>query len=356
MVSAKKILYYATLAVLFLYFFFLGLFHLKSLLAPLAVAIVLALLVLPLNRKMERSFCNRPVASIINTLFLFLLSLGFLALLSLQVRNLVSDWPEIKETMKPKVEHLQDFLVENTFLKKEDLGSTEAKDPSSYIMKENTNPGKKALGFFSYVLGALGNYFLTFVYIFFLLNHRRHFKRFFIILFPDEKREEVTDVISKSAGVIQQYLLGRLILTGFLAAFYTLGLGVTGVNNFILVSVIVAIISIIPYIGNMIGLVIAMAFGYLTSGDPMILVGIGLTFLIGEFVESYILTPYVIGDKVDLHPFMVILVVVIGNLIWGIIGMLLAIPALAIVKVFFNHVKALEPLGFLLSSEKKEDE
>ena len=355
MVSAKKILNYAALSVVFLYFFFSGLFHLKSLLAPLAIAVVLSLLVLPLSRKLERSFCNRPVASLLNTLLLFLLSLGFLALLSLEVRNLVSDWPEIKETMKPKIEVVTDFITENTPIKKETLESDTGDGPFSYFTKEDINPGKKALGFFSYLLGALGTYFLTFVYIFFLLNHRRHFKKFFIILFPDKKREKVTDVISKSAEVIQQYLLGRLILTGFLAAFYTLGLGITGVNNFVLVSILVAIISIIPYIGNMIGLAIAMAFGYLTSGDPMVLIGISLTFLIGEFVESYILTPYVIGDKVDLHPFMVIVIVVIGNMLWGIMGMLLAIPLLAIVKVIFNHIEPLKPAGFLLSSGKNSD-
>ena len=353
MANAKRILLYATQAVLFFYFLFLGLHNLKTLLAPLAVAVVLSLLVLPLNRKMERSFCNRPVASILNTFLIFLISLGFLALLSLQVRNLVNDWPQIKRTMEPKVEKLKEFVFEHTPLQEEDLDRATPRGPASYFIRSGSNPGQRALGFFSTMLGFLANYLLTFVYIFFLLNHRSHFKEFLLRLFPDEKKGKVQNAISGSATVTQQYLLGRRILTGFLAAFYTIGLGITGVNNFILVSVLVAIISIIPYVGNVIGFGIAMAIGYLTSGDPMVLLGIVLTFTIGEFIESYILTPYIIGDKVDLHPFMVVLVVVVGNAVWGIVGMLLAIPLLAIVNVVLLHIDPLKPFGFLLSTEGK---
>ncbi|MFO8145978.1 MAG: AI-2E family transporter [Bacteroidota bacterium] len=76
-----------------------------------------------------------------------------------------------------------------------------------------------------------------------------------------------------------------------------------------------------------------------------------LNFSIVQFLESYVLKPYVIGDKVDLHLFFVILVVIIGNLIWGIIGMILAIPLIAIVTVIFLHVPPLQPYGFLESNQ-----
>src|SRR5690606_42159221 len=67
------------------------------------------------------------------------------------------------------------------------------------------------------------------------------------------------------------------------------------------------------------GLVLALAFGYLTSGETGMLIGILITFAVAQFFESYFLEPYLVGDKVDLHPFMVILVVVLGGSIWGII-------------------------------------
>lgn len=347
MASGKKILYYSTLSLLFLYFIFLGLSKAKSFLAPLTVAIILALLVLPLSRKMERTFINRTAASIINTFILFLISIGFFALLSMQVKNLVNDWPAIMETMSPKIENIKSFVIDHTPITEKDF-----KDSSGESSLIGLPSGKKAAGFLNSITGFLGTYILTFIYVFFILNYRKHFKKFLLQLFPDERQDKIHKVISNSANVTKEYLIGKLILITFLSVFYSIGLGISGVNNFILVSVLAAVFSIIPYVGNIIGLSMALIFGYLTSGNPVVLIGIGLTFFIGQFVESYIMNPYIVGDKVDLHPFAVILVVIIGNLVWGIVGMIVAIPVLAIVNVVFINVKPLQAFGFLLSKQK----
>lgn len=350
--SGKKILYYFTLSILFLYFIFLGLTKGKPFLAPITVAIILSLLVLPICRKMERTFINRPVASIINTLLLFLLSIGFFALLSMQVKNLVDDWPKIMETMNPQIDRLKDFVLEHTPVSEKDMESSSEDSSIPFI---GIPSGKKAANFLNSVMSSMGTYLLTFVYVFFILNYRKHFKKFLLQLFPDDRRDRIQKIISNSANVTLEYLIGKLILIAFLAVFYSIGLGLSGVNNFILVSVLAAIFSIIPYIGNVIGFGMAMVFGYLTSGNPGVLIGISLTFLIGQFVESYIMNPYIVGDKVDLHPFVVILAVIIGNLVWGMIGMIVAIPVLAIINVVFLNVEPLQAFGFLLSKEKNHD-
>jgi len=352
MASGKKILYYSTLSILFLYFVFLGLTKGKPFLAPLTVALILSLLVLPLSIKMERTFINRPAASIINTLLLFLLSLGFLALLSMQVKNLVDDWPRIMETMNPKIDRFKGFLLEHTPISQKDMESSSEDSSIPFI---GIPSGKKAAGFVSSVMSFMSTYLLTFIYVFFILNYRKHFKKFLLRLFPDNRRDRIQKIISNSARVTHEYLIGKLILIAFLAVFYSIGLGLSGVNNFILVSVLAAVFSIIPYVGNVIGFGMAMVFGYLTSGNPGVLVGISLTFFVGQFVESYIMNPYIVGDKVDLHPFVVILSVIIGNYVWGMIGMIVAIPVLAIINVILLNVEPLQAFGFLISKEKNHD-
>ena len=142
---------------------------------------------------------------------------------------------------------------------------------------------------------------------------------------------------------------------GLLAILYSVGLGISGVNNFILVSVIAAVLTLIPYVGNILGFTMAVAFGFLTSGDTTVLIGIALTFTVTQFVESYVLQPYVIGERVDVHPFFVIVSVIIGNMIWGIIGMILAIPIMGIIVVILLNIKKLKPLGILLSKTKFSD-
>lgn len=353
MAKGKDILFYSTLVVLFFFFIFLGLFKAKGFFIPFITAIILALLMVPLSNKLEKRFMSRTWSSLLNTIILLLISVGFMALLSLQVKTFMDDWEKIKETMQPKVENFKSFVFEHTPFEQKDLEEAKG-DGSIPLMGNSSGAGKRAAGFFTAVLGFLGDFILTFIYIFFLLNYRKRFKAFLLRLFPDEKRKEVKEVINKSGKVTQKYLIGKLILIGILAALYAVGLGISGVNNFILVSVLAAVFSLVPYIGNIVGFGMAMAFGYLTSGDTTVLIGIIATFSIAQFVESYILEPYVVGDQVDLHPFFVILSVIIGGMVWGLMGMILAIPVLAIINVLFLNISALHPFGYLLSNSEED--
>jgi predicted PurR-regulated permease PerM len=131
---------------------------------------------------------------------------------------------------------------------------------------------------------------------------------------------------------------------------YSIGLGLSGVDNFILISLIAALLTLIPYVGNIIGFSLAMVFGYLTSGSTSVLIGIMLTFGIGQFIESYVLQPFVVGDRVKVHPFFTILVVVIGNFLWGVTGAVLAVPLFGIVTVVLLNISASHSLGLLFST------
>lgn len=349
--QGKRILLYGTLTVLGIYFLFLSLVKASGFLVPLATALILALLMIPLARRMEKTFLNRTASSLINTIIVLLVSLGFLALISMQVKTVVDDWSKIKETMQPKVEKMKAFLFEHTPLKKEDLEKSQQGTRIPF-MNGSSNAGQKAAAFLNKAMGFFGDYLLTFIYIFFLLNYRRRFKEFLLRLFPDSQKNKVKEVIENSANVTQKYLVGKLILIGLLAVLYAIGLGISGVNNFILISILAAVLSLLPYIGNIIGFGLAMVFGYLVSGEATVLIGIIITFTVAQFVESYILEPYIVGDQVSLHPFFVILAVIIGGMVWGIVGMVLSIPILAIIHVVFNHISPLKPFGFLLSKEE----
>ena len=350
----KKILLIATIFIVGFYFLFLSLVEAKGFLAPLVMAIVLALLMIPLSNKLEKTFMNRGFSSLTCTIFLLILSLGIFALLSFQIKNFVDDWELIKEKMHPKIEQAESFLYEHTALTKENLDTYKEENELSAI-GGGDSPGKKAFSFMTSVLGFISNYLLVFIYIFFLLNYRRKFKLFFLKLAPSEKNRETRLIIDKTATLVQQYLIGKSFLIILLTVLYSIGLGASGVDNFILISFIAAFLSLIPFIGNIIGFGLALVFGYLTTGEMGVLIGIIITFFVVQFIESYILEPYVVGDKVNLHPFFVILSIILGNMVWGVLGMILAIPVLGILNIILNHVPSLEPFGFLLSTDKKKD-
>ncbi len=352
--NGKKILIIGTMFIVGSYFLFLSLVKAQGFLAPLLMAIVLALLMIPLSNKLEKSFLNRGFSSLASTLMLFVISLGVFALLSFQIKNFVDDWELIKDKMHPKIEQAENFIYDHTALSKENFETyKENNDLSS--MGGSSSAGQKAFSFMTSVLSFLSSYLLVFIYIFFLLNYRKKFKNFFLKLAPDDKQNETNKIINKTATLVQQYLVGKSFLIILLTVLYSIGLGASGVDNFILISFIGAFLSLIPFIGNIIGFGLALVFGYLTTGDLSVLIGIIITFVVVQFIESYILEPYVVGDKVNLHPFLVILSIILGNMVWGIIGMILAIPVLGILNIIFNHVPSLKPFGYLLSIDKKKD-
>lgn len=345
-------LIYGIAGLIGLYFLFLGLVHAQAFLIPLTTAIILALVMLPLANKMERWIFSRGVAALVCTLLLFIISLAFFALISFQVKTLVDNWPEIKEKMGPKVEQLKAFAIENTPIEEEHLDEMTSKSGEKETQQMPEKSDEKATAFLSGLFSFTGNYLLTFIYVFFLLNYRKHFKKFLLQIFPEKNKQKVKTAINESVKVAPNYLAGKAIMIALLSVLYSIGLGISGVQNFILVSILAAVLSLIPYIGNIIGFGIALVLGYLTTGETGVLIGIILTFGITQFVESYLLEPFVVGDKVDLHPFFVIAVVVIGNLVWGIVGMIIFIPLLAIVAIVLKYIPGWKPVGDLLSKKE----
>lgn len=352
--KGKQIILFGTLSIVGLYFLFLAFVEIKGILAPLLTAVILSLVILPLSNIMEAKGMKRTFSSLISMFLLFIVSLGFIALLSFQTQNFVESWPKIKKAMAPKVDQLKGFVYEHTYFVPEDLEFSD-KENKELVEDNVENSGKTAYKFLSSTVGFLGNYLLTIIYIFFLLNYRKHFKIFMLKMFSSERKKEVEKVIHKVGKVAQQYLIGKLMLITLLGVLYSIGLGISGVQNFILISIIAALFTLIPYIGNIIGLSLALVFGYLISGEINVLIGIIITFTVAQFVESYIMEPYVIGDRVDLHPFIVILSVIVGGALWGITGMILAVPFTAIIGLIFLHVPALHAFGYLFSKNEEND-
>ncbi|MDN3724141.1 AI-2E family transporter [Aequorivita sp. SDUM287046] len=331
------------------YFLILGLIKAQVFFAPFATAVILSLMMLPIANKLERFIKSRNWVSILCTFLLFLISLCFIGLILYQAQIFIEDWPKLKETLAPKWQELKSFITQNTPIKESDLSGIESGKQLESV--GDGSGGSTLAGMLGKAFSFLGNYLLTFIYVFFLLNYRNHFKLFLLKIFPEEKRNEVKRIINECARIAPRYLAGKATMIAILAGLYAIGLGISGIDNFILISILAALFSLIPYIGNIIGFALAVALGFAATGDTSVLIGIALTFGVAQFVESYILEPYVVGDKVDLHPFFVILVVIIGNLMWGVIGMILCIPILAILVVIILHIPTLKPLGELLAGK-----
>lgn len=376
--GAKQILIYFTILVVGFYFFFWGLVQAKSFLAPISVAALLAMIVLPVCRWFERKGVKRGWASLLSVL-LIMLFFGVVGwVMSAQVKSLVRDWPQMRQKIELKTSQVKQFIEDKTGVTvSAQIPSEQSQDRPSGENEQEPNSGTgqqqkpqsesflasdfqwsgssilyKAGGYAAELLGFLGTFLLIFVYIFFFLLYRSKFKKFVIKLVPIDKRDKARTIITQSSKVSQNYLFGRLILIVILAVLYSIGLSASGIRHAVLISVLAAVITLIPIVGNIIGYSLAIGMAFFSGSGLTGVIGVTITFAVAQFVEEYFLEPYIVGEKVHLNPVVTIIVVILGNAVWGLVGMLLAIPALGIIKVVCDNVPVLHPFGYLFGNDR----
>lgn len=345
--KTKQIIIVTSLIVVGIYFFILGVFEARSFLIPLTVAILLSMVMLPVTEKFESWGIPRGFSVLFSDLLILGFCVGLFFLIGIQVNNITENWPEYEKKLKPQIEQAQKYIEKKTGIPPEEQNQELKKTIENGKGQSGKAVGKFLSGFFT----TTGNFLLVFVYIFFFMYYRKKFKKSVLRFFPLEKREQAAEMLSDFGKVSQQYLFGRFILIIILAILYSIGLSISGVKHAVFISIIAAVLSLIPYIGNILGLILAILLGAITQGGAGGVIGVIITFSIAQFVESYILEPYVVGQRVDLNPAFTIIGVVAGGAVWGIAGMIIAIPLLGISKVVFDKIKALEPAGYLLGEE-----
>lgn len=387
-----KILLYIFLITGSLYFIFIGLTHGKGFLIPLITAIILAMIMAPVAAKFHSWGLSRGLAVLLADLVVVVFIAFMVFLLAAQANQVASNWSQIEKRMKPKIEQTRQFLnqklkmdlsslgqpaqniqdstqqsqgsgnPQNARAQQEEQGNQQQQMPSPAATQEknSSNSGSSAMPFntdqirqkltsiIRNLFSFLSQMLLVLIYTFFFLYYKDKFKNTVIGMVHEGKQEQARDILEKSAKAAQNYLLGRFILILILAMMYMAGWSLIGLKYAIFIALISALFSLVPYVGNFLALMLAIAMSFVSGGGTGQIIAIVGIFAVAQFVESYILEPFVVGSKVDINPVMVIVGVVLGGIVWGVMGMLLAIPILGILKVILDNIQSLRPLGYAL--------
>ena len=345
--TAQNTLMNAVLIILGAYAAISGVVKAKGFLMPITVAGLLAMLLLPLSYMFERWRMGRTLATFISITFLLALAIGLNFLLIKQVQSFSQSLPQMMDELQPRLERLNDYISEQTGVSP----WKQRQQLKTIIQERMLNIGSSALGLISDVQHFLQTTLLIFVYTFFFILYRDRFLGFILLLIPEEKRSEVQEIIRSSSKIAQEYILGRIILIVFLALIYYAGFSAVSLKHTLFLSGLVAVLSVIPYLGNIIGLLFALGVGLLTGMGLGQLLGLIIIFSVAQVIESYILEPYIVGHRVELNAVMTIIAIVLGGAVWGVIGIIIALPVIGIAKVICDHVQPLHPFGYLLGGE-----
>jgi len=313
---------------------------LSDTLVPLAFAAFLSILLNPL--------CNRfikwkipKLAAIILTLAIAIIFVGgIFYFLSSQMVQFGESAPVLKTKFIAIGNDLQQW-VESTF------GIATQKQSS--MVKDALDNGQAMLGkTVGTVLGTLGVIFLLPVYMFLMLFYKTLILNFIFDVFKEENSKRVAEILRETKMAIQSYIVGLLIEMIIVAIMNSVALLLLGVKYAILIGCIGAILNLIPYLGGIVAIALPILMATVTKDGYTTQLLVVAAYIVIQFIDNNILVPRIVSSKVQINALISIIIVFLGNQLWGVSGMFLSIPLVAVLKIVFDRIDDLKPWGRLL--------
>ncbi len=157
-------------------------------------------------------------------------------------------------------------------------------------------------------------------------------------LFPRRFAATIGKLASESDLVLGAFMRGQFYVMLALGTIYSTGLWLTGLELALLIGMLAGLVSFVPYLGAIVGIVAACLAALLQFHDPMYLVPVAIVFMVGQALEGMLLTPWLVGDQIGLHPVAVIFAVLAGGQLFGFLGVLLALPVASVIMVLLRHL------------------
>ena len=318
---------------------------LTPVLVPLFVAAILAYLGDPLVDRLENKGLSRTlsVTVVFSGIFVGLSGIAIIVLPLLE-RQIVAfasrlplyiDW--IQESLLPwlfghigmEKDHLDLGSVRG--LVAEHIGS--ATGMVQFLLASVSKSGLTLVGW-------AANLVLIPVVTFYILRDWDNIIEHLGSLIPRGNFQTVSNLANESDAVLGAFLRGQMMVMAALASIYTIGLWIIGVEFSLLIGVLAGLVSFVPYLGFLLGILIAGVMALVQFQELMPVVWVVAVFGFGQLLEGVLLTPLLVGDKTGLHPVVVIFSILIGGQLFGFVGVLLALPVAAVLMVIVRHIHA----------------
>jgi predicted PurR-regulated permease PerM len=319
----------------------------KELIDPMIFGFLFAVLLLPVSNFIEKK-CRLPRSA--SSFMSILLLVGFVGsimyLIGAQISNIASDWPMLQSQLKDSIANLQGW-VQTAF-------HINAHKQMSYVNSTADRIMASGTAVLGTTFGAVSSLLLFYVFIliftFFILFYRRLLFRFITWVFSDENRTVVVDIVENVQKILRQYILGLLIEMVIVSGMAITIFYIIGIKYAALLGIIVGVFNIIPYIGIFTALLLSTIVTFAT-GTLSQTVTVAISVIGVHAIDANFLLPAVVGSKVRLNALISFIGIIIGEMIWGLSGMFLSIPIIAIFKIIFDRIESLKPWGYLLGGD-----
>lgn len=316
----------------------------QDIVVPLVFAAIIAIVLSPVVDFLVRKRMNRILAIVLTILLALLLVSGLIAVIFYQISQLTNSWPaliaNISAMLNQTISEVSAYLGVNPQKIHTWIATTQ---------KELVNFNSSALGQTLMTVGSgLAMFFLIPVYILLFLLYQPIILEFIHQISGDDSKLQIKEVVSQTKAVVQHYLVGLLIEAGMVAVLDIGALLLLGIPYAILLGILAALLNMIPYLGGIVGVGLPMAIALATMPTAWYAVWVLITFYVIQLIDNNYIVPIIVASKVKINALFSIIVVLAGNALWGIPGMFLSLPLLAIIKLTCDNFEHLKPWGFLL--------
>ena len=315
---------------------------LSPILMPFLSAAMLAYIADPLVDKLEKKVSRTLSVGIVFLVLSSIATLLLLIILPLLERQVVV----LAEKLPLYIDRAQSYLLP---VLKEQFGLEVGAFDFNMLKQSLSDYWKTAGGIAANVVssishsglvlaGWIANFLLMLVVTFYLLRDWDSLMAKIHALIPRKNETLIVTVAKESDEVLGAFFRGQMLVMLTLSVVYTVGLMLVGVDTALLIGILSGMVSFVPYLGFIIGIVVASVAALMQFQELMPLFYIVIVFLTGQMLEGMLLTPLLVGDKIGLHPVAVIFAVLAGGQLFGFVGVLLALPVAAVIAVVLRHM------------------
>ena len=316
----------------------------QGIILPLIFATIIAIVLNPVVNFLERKKMNRVVAIAIIILLVMVLTVFIIVLLTAQVMQFSDALPKLVIKFNQLLTHTVAWFSDQFNISVRKINIWIAAKNAEILSNTNASIGQRIID----TTNLLFILVLMPVYTFMILYYKPLLLEFSHKLFKTAQHTQVNEVLVATKKIIQSYLAGLLIEAAIVAVLNIASLLILGIEYAILLGLIGAILNFIPYIGGIIAVALPMIIALATKSSSSYCLLVLAAYALIQFIDNHYIIPKIVASKVKINALVSIIVVIAGGVLWGIPGMFLSIPLIAILKVIFDHIEPLKPWGYLL--------
>jgi predicted PurR-regulated permease PerM len=313
----------------------------KTLFIPLFFGLLVAIVMHPVCKWLENHGLNKALAITCCLLIVGLLFAGLLALVIWQLKAFGKDAPAIFQKMQEAM-----LNIEKTF--NESAGASIHLENS---WTERISSG--AAGFLSSIFKATTStlfiLFITPVYTALIMYHRKTFVQFLKLVVPQQQLSALDKILQHTIHTYFNYIKGMVLVYIIVGILNSIGLLALGVPHAVLFGMLCAIMTIVPYIGIVLSALLPISVVWLSTGNIWYPLGVVAVFSFVQYLEANVIFPKVVGTQLHVSTFAMLVAIIAGGILWGVAGMVLFIPFVAILKIISDYIEEWKPLNVLLS-------